>query len=122
VTKGKLDDIQPEQALVGCVEVLRGRGVLRPMHATDREKVAIPKGFHLAPVRETADRQIPAMPIWHQDLYDLADHWEAANPLRRARYVAVNRWLKSGACPRMPSRRGENARHQDHGRAVRRRE
>lgn len=97
VTKGELGDVQPEQALVGCVEVLRGRGVLRPMHATDREKVAIPKGFHLAPVREAAEREIPAMPIWHRDLYDLADHWEAANPLRRARYLAVNRWLKSGA-------------------------
>lgn len=95
--RGRSGEAQPEVALAACLEVLRERGVLTPMHATNREKVALAKGFRLAAVAEVAPREVPEMPIWHRELYDLANHWDSANPLRRARYAAVNRWLKSGA-------------------------
>ncbi|WP_460957616.1 hypothetical protein [Parasphingorhabdus pacifica] len=95
-SKGRTDDTQPEAALAACVDILRNRGVLRAMRSTNREKVPLARGFHLTAVASAGSSEVPDMPIWHRELYDLADHWEAANPLRRARYVAVNRWLKSG--------------------------
>jgi hypothetical protein len=88
-------EAQPELALAACLEVLRDRGVLTPMHATNREKTPLAQGFRLAAVVETAPREVPDMPIWHRELYDLAKHWRSAKQLRRAQYAAVNRWLKS---------------------------
>jgi hypothetical protein len=94
---GRTGEEQPEPALAACMEILREHGVLTPMHATNREKTPLARGFRLAAVAEAVPRDVPDMPIWHRELYDLAGHWRSVNPLRRARYVAVNRWLKSGA-------------------------
>lgn len=96
-TRGRPADAQPEETLATCVEVLRDRGVLRPMAVTNREKIPLARGFHLEPTVRTVKPEIPPAPIWHRELYDLDDHWNDARPLRRARYIAVNKWLKSKA-------------------------
>lgn len=95
--KGASADDQPEEALAACVDLLCERQLLRRTRATDREKVSVARGFHLEPILRVVSREVPEMPIWHPEIYGLADHWASANSLRRARYVAVNRWLKSRA-------------------------
>ncbi|MFE3173102.1 Wadjet anti-phage system protein JetD domain-containing protein [Amycolatopsis sp. NPDC059090] len=94
---GQFGDDQPEEMLSECVDLLCGRGVLRPMAATNRERVPLARGFHLEPIVRVLRPEVPPAPIWHRALYDLDKHWQDANPLRRARYAAVNKWLKSNA-------------------------
>jgi Uncharacterized protein conserved in bacteria C-term(DUF2220) len=95
--RGRLGDGPPDEALVACVAALHDRGVMTPMSTTNRERIALADGFHLEPIACPVTPVVPPAPIWHRELYDLERHWKDANPLRRARYVAVNRWLKSSA-------------------------
>ncbi|WP_410646799.1 Wadjet anti-phage system protein JetD domain-containing protein [Amycolatopsis sp. cmx-4-54] len=95
-TRGRLREDHPEEALAACIDVLCSRGVLRPMATTNREKVPLARGFHLQPIVRKLKPVVTPAPIWHRELFDLENHWQDANPLRRARYAAVNKWLKSG--------------------------
>lgn len=94
-TGGRSNDEHPEETLDACVRTLCDRGLLRAMASTNREKIPLARGFHLQPIVSAIGLVTPPAPIWHRELYDLDGYWKSASPLRRARYVAVNRWLKS---------------------------
>ncbi|MFG2963946.1 hypothetical protein ACGFZS_11790 [Streptomyces sp. NPDC048288] len=95
VPRPVMDDELEAAALRRYLGELYRHGVVTAMNGDDGEKIPLPKGVWLLPMRKRVPKIKEQAPAWHPRMREAARHWDGARHRTRVGLRALNNWFLS---------------------------